>query len=260
MRAHWTEYVIEAGCLAVFMVSASAFTILLEHPISPLRAALPNPLVRRLLMGVAMGSTAAVIIYSRAGGRSGAHMNPAVTLAFARLGKIEARDAVGYVTAQFAGGLLGVAAAAALFGANLAHPAVQWVATRPGPWGIGPAFAAELLMTFVLMATVLWTSVDRRLMRRTGLAAAGLVALFITIEAPVSGMSLNPARTLGPAVLGRTFDALWIYFLAPLAGMLLAAETFRARRGLVALICAKLHHPAGVRCIFRCQFGVTNHE
>jgi aquaporin Z len=110
-------------------------------------------------------------------------------------------------------------------------------------------------MTFVLMTTVLWTSSDRRLMRATGLAAAGLVALFISVEAPVSGMSLNPARTLGPAVFGSTFEALWIYFAAPLAGMLLAAELFRARRGLAAILCAKLHHPLDLPCIFRCRVG-----
>src|SRR2546428_9952053 len=113
MRAHWPEYGIEAAGLGLFMVSACVFGTLFEHPASPVVSALPDPLTRRALMGVAMGLTAVLLIYSPWGRRSGAHFNPATTLTFWRLGKVETRDAVGYAIAQALGALAGVLLAAA---------------------------------------------------------------------------------------------------------------------------------------------------
>ena len=91
---HWPEYLLEAAGLGLFMISACLVTVLLEYPSSPVRQALPDPWVRRLLIGIAMGLTAISLIYSPLGKRSGAHLNPAVTLTFLRLGKIEPWDAV----------------------------------------------------------------------------------------------------------------------------------------------------------------------
>src|SRR5512132_788828 len=107
-RHHWPEYSIEAACLGVFMVSAAGFATLLQHPLSPLAGWTASPLVQRIPMGVAMGLTLIAIVYSPAGGRSGAHMNPVVTLTFLRLGKIASADAVAYMAAQFAGGFAGI--------------------------------------------------------------------------------------------------------------------------------------------------------
>jgi aquaporin Z len=223
------EYAIEAALLGGFMVSALAFTVWLEHPASPLRAALPSALLRRLIVGAGMGATAVVLIYSRWGQRSGAHMNPAVTLAFGRLGLVSRGTAVGYITAQFIGGVLGVSVARGLFGPAVAHASVRFAATTPA-WGPAPAFAAELAMTTLLMGAVLAASRAEAWRPHAGLVAAGGVALFITVEAPVSGMSLNPARTLASAVWAWEFTGLWIYFLAPALGMLLAAEIARHLR------------------------------
>ena len=152
---HWREYLIEAAGLALFMLSAATMTTLLEHPASPIRHALPDALVRRMLMGVAMGATAAALIYSPWGRRSGAHFNPAVTLTFLRLGKVARRDALFYGAAQFAGGVLGIAAAAAALRPWIADAAVNYVATTPGAGGEHAAFAGELAISFVLMLTVL---------------------------------------------------------------------------------------------------------
>jgi aquaporin Z len=102
----WREYAIEAALLAGFMVSASAFTILVEHPSGWLSGAIADPLARRFTIGCAMGITAVVLIYSPWGVRSGAHMNPAVTLAMARLQPRRGRDLAGYVAGQFAGGIV----------------------------------------------------------------------------------------------------------------------------------------------------------
>jgi aquaporin Z len=200
-------------------------------------------------MGAAMGLTAAAIIYSPLGARSGAHMNPSVTLAFVRLGKVARADAGFYILAQFAGGLVGMLAAHGVLGELLAEPAVEFVTTRPGDFGELAAAGGELAISFLTMAVLLRVAASPRWMRWTGAAAAVLVMLNITFEAPISGMSMNPARTLGPALLARSFDGLWIYLLVPPLGMLAAAELFRRRRAR-ALPCAKLNHSPLVRCIF----------
>jgi aquaporin Z len=223
-RCLWhPEYVFEAALLGAFMVSALAFTILAEHPASPVRAAIASALARRLLVGLGMGATAVALIYSPWGRRSGAHMNPATTLTFARLGLIGRATAVGYVAAQFAGGAAGVWLGRQLFGPTVEDASVRFAVTTPH-WGAAPAFLAEAAMTAALMSAVLAAARSERWRPRTGLIAACCVAIFITIEAPVSGMSLNPARTLASAVWAGEFNGLWIYFLAPASGMLLAAE------------------------------------
>jgi aquaporin Z len=249
LRRHWPEYLMEAAGLGLFMVAACLFGTLLEHPGSPVRQALPDGAVRRLLMGLAMGATAAALIYSPWGQRSGAHLNPSVTLTFLRLGKVAREDAVFYAAAQALGGLLGVLLSALLLRGALGHPAVSFVATVPGPAGPGVAFAAEAAISFVLILPVLAVSSSRR-PRLTGLAAATLVAAWITLEAPLSGMSMNPARTVASALPSGIWTGAWIYFLAPPAGMLLAAETFGALTRWRAQHCAKLDHAPGVRCIF----------
>jgi len=254
LRRHWPEYGIEAFLLGAFMVSALGFTVLLEHPASPLRAALPEAMLRRVLMGCAMGATAITLVYSPWGQRSGAHFNPAFTLAFFRLGKIEPADALGYVAAQFAGGLLGVLAIAAVLGSLVAAPSVNYAATLPGMSGVAPAFGAEVAISFATMLTVLAVSNHARLARFTPLFVGTLVATWITFEAPLSGMSMNPARSLGSAAGAGLFSSLWIYFTAPPLGMLLAAEVFVRVRGRSAVHCAKLHHQNSQRCIFRCGY------
>lgn len=246
---HWPEYLLEGLALGLFMIAAVLFTALLEHPASPARAALLDPLARRALMGLAMGLTAAAIIYSPWGRRSGAHMNPSVTLTFFRLGRVRGWDALFYIAAQFAGGVGGVLAARAVAGMAAAHPAVRYAITVPGPGGALPAFWAELLISFLLMLVILAVS-SSRLARLTGLCAGLLVAAYITLEAPVSGMSMNPARSLASALPSMRWTDLWIYFAAPPLGMLLASQAFIALRGARAVACAKLDHDNRYRCIF----------
>jgi aquaporin Z len=250
---HWPEYLIEATLLGLFMISASAFTMLLGFPGSPAVAALPDPFGRRMLIGIAMGLTALALVLSPMGKRSGAHFNPAVTLTFWRLGKVQTWDAIFYTIAQFIGGISGVALVVAFVPRLLAHPSVNYVATQPGAAGMGVAFAAEYAISFVLMLTILIVSNHPRLARYTPFFAAMLVATFITFEAPFSGMSMNPARTFGSAFVGQIWTALWIYFVAPVLAMQCAALAYR-RAGRVTY-CAKLHHHNGARCIFNCAFG-----
>jgi aquaporin Z len=251
IRDHWPEYLIEAAGLGAFMVSATLFGVLLFHPAGPVSAVAMPETARRALMGLAMGATAVGLIYSPFGRRSGAHLNPAVTLTFWRLGKVRGWDATFYVLAQTLGGVLGMLFAATALPGLVAHPSVAHVVTVPGRWGTGAAWAGELLISAGLMTVVLAVSSRPRLASFTGLCAGGMVALWITVEAPVSGMSMNPARTLASAVSASTWTAFWVYLTAPPLGMLAAAEIHR-RAGAPAVPCAKLQHDRRGRCIFRC--------
>jgi aquaporin Z len=253
-RPNWTEYAIEAALLGGFMVSACVVTVLLEHPTSPVRAAIPDPFTRRALIGIAMGLTAIGLIYSPWGQQSGAHFNPSVTLAYLRLGKIGPRDAGAYVVAQCIGGILGVLLASLALGMLVAHPAVKFAATVPGPGGAGVAFVAELAISFGLMSVILVLS-NSRLARCTGLVCGVIVATYITFEAPYSGMSMNPARSLASAVAAGRWSSFWVYVSAPPLGMLAAAETYVRLRGAQRVFCAKLNHAGTRRCIFRCNYG-----
>jgi len=254
LKKHWPEYLMEAAELGLFMFSACAFTVLLYHPSSLIAQTIPDGVRRRLLMGTAMGVTAIAIIFSPLGQRSGAHFNPSVTWTFFWLGKIEAVDAAFYTLFQFAGGIAGVLAASLTFRSLVAHRAVNYAVTLPGPNGPLVAFFAEIIISFVLMTVVLNVSNTRRLARWTGVFAGTLVATYITLEAPISGMSMNPARTLSSALGAHVWMSLWLYFVAPPSGMLLAAEVYRRFNTKRAIACAKLHHYNNQRCIFRCNF------
>jgi aquaporin Z len=250
LRSHWREYSFEALGLGLFMVSACLFGALLEYPASAAHLAIPDPTARRVLMGVAMGATAIGIIYSPWGRRSGAHINPAVTLAFFRLGRVPLPDACFYVIAQFAGGAAGVLIAFWIAPVALMHPSVNYVVTVPGATGLAAAAVAELAISFGLMLVVLTVSGSPRSAPYTGLVAGALVAVYIALEAPYSGMSMNPARTAASAVVARVWTAWWMYFLVPPVAMLLAAEVHVRARGRARVGCAKLHHDDRIRCIF----------
>ena len=249
LRKHWPEYMMEAAGLGIFMISAGLFATLLEYPGFPIRQAIDSPLVRRILMGLAMGLTAVGIIYSPWGKQSGAHINPAVTLTFYRLGKIKSWDALFYMVAQFIGGLAGVALIAFIIGDAIADPAVKYVVTVPGSAGLGIAFLAEFIISFGLMLTVLFATGRKNLANLTGVFAGTLVALYIILEAPYSGMSINPARTFGSALPANLWTAFWVYMIAPPAGMLAAAQIYLFATGHRKIACAKLHHQNDKRCI-----------
>jgi aquaporin Z len=239
---HWPEYFIEAGALGCFMISACVFGTLLGHPDSPVVSAVTSPLVRRAMMGVLMGLTLIVIVHSPWGRRSGAQMNPVLTLTFFRLGRSAARDAAAYTVAQFVGGTLGVVVAGLLLGRALAAPGVMYVVTEPGLSGVVVAFIAEGVISALMMTMVLRTTSSERWKRYTGVLAGLLVATYITIEAPLSGMSMNPARTVASALAAHHWTAVWIYFAAPLLGMMIAAEFFIRARGTRDIPCGKLVH------------------
>lgn len=252
---HWPVYLIEAALLGAFMFSASAVVATVQHPASAVRRRVRSPMARRAVIGVAMGVTAVALIYSPWGQRSGAHFNPAVTLAFAALGRIAPWDAVFYIPAQMAGGIAGMLAARAALGERLAHASVDHVRTVPGARGPRAAFVAEAVISFALFSSVLAVSRSGAA-AYTGLVAGALVALFITFEAPLSGMSMNPARTIASAVSARRFTAVWVYLVAPPCAMLAAA-------GAHAVVFAPSTTPATMsphaahKCLLNCRHDAS---
>jgi len=250
LRLHWPEYLMEAGELSIYMFSVCAFATLSWHPASPIRQFIVGATPRRILMGLGTGTALFAIVMSPWGKQSGDHLNPAITLTFYRLGKLELSDMLFYCAGQFLGALAGMAVAAYVLGGALGNAAVHYAVTAPGAYGDAVAFVAEVIISFALMSTILSVSDHEKLSRYTPYFGAALVAAFTAFESPLSGGSANPARTFGPAIFASYWHALWIYFTAPPFGMLAAAEAFLILRGGVGPFCAKLHHANPKRCIF----------
>jgi aquaporin Z len=250
LRQHWPEYLMEVAEVGCYLFMVCVVTTLLQHPASIVQQSISSSVARRALMGLAMGTTAIAILISPWGKRSGGHFNPAITLTFYHLGKVEFWDAWFYVIAQFLGALGGVALARYALQGALSNHAVRYAVTVPGLYGRVAAFAAELTISFILIITVLFATNREVLASYTAYFVGALIAMYYTVEAPLSGMSTNPARTFGSAVHAHYWHALWVYFLAPSLGMLAAGELFLRVRGGAAPYCAKLHHDNDERCIF----------
>lgn len=254
LRRHWPEYLMEAAELGILTMVATLIVVGVQYPDSPIHRAIEAPLLRRALVGTLVGLSGMAVIYSPWGRQSGAHCNPAITLTFYLLGKIEPWDAFFYILAQFTGGILGFLPLILFWHPIAAHSAIHYLSANPGPSGIGIAFFAGVAICFLLMFTILVVSNSDRFSRWTGVSASVLVALFITFEAPLSGPGMNPARSFASTLYAHTWMYLWIYILAPLVGMLLAADFYSRWRGKNGIRCAKLHHHDDRRCIFRCGY------
>jgi aquaporin Z len=250
LRCHWPEYLMEAAEVTLYLFLTCVFASLLLNPASPVPHYVGGT-VLRALMGLAVGATVFVIVTSPWGKQSGGHFNPALTLAFFRLGKIGLPDALVYVAAQFSGAVAGVCIARYVLPNTFGRQAIRYAVTAPGVRGVTVAFIAELTISFVLMSTILVASNYKELTHYTPYLVGLLYATFIILETPLSGMSMNPARSFAPASHVSYWHALWVYFTAPTFGMLIAAELFLRVRGGIQPFCAKLHHANNKRCIFR---------
>jgi len=176
---------------------------------------------------LARGLIAAVTIYAFSE-VSGAHGDPAVTFAFALRRDLPLRNAVAYVAAQFAGALIAAGLLFALFG-----PAIRTGASHPSPpFGPLQAVLCELVLTFVLVLVVLRTAQqDAVIGKQAALAVGFTIAACGMVAGPISGASMNPARTLAPQLLAGAFGQMWIYVAGPLAGAALATVLARAIGG-----------------------------
>ena len=122
--------------------------------------------------------------------------------------------------------------------------------------GLFPLTSGEIRLHDQVISGLEPHEINRRgLSRYTPLFAGSLVALYIAVEAPISGKSMNPARSFGPAAVGSLWQHFWIYLAAPPAGMLAASLLYPLAAGANSVACAKLYHHSDARCIFRCDFA-----
>jgi aquaporin Z len=215
----------EAALLGTFMLSACLFTTLLFYPGSPLPQLIPNPFTRRVIMGLAMGSTAVALNYSAWGKQSGAHYNPAVTMAALVRRRIGIRDAVPYWVAQVAGGVI-----AGLLARAVVNPASVKTLTLSGH-AQAAAAVVEVLITFALCYVMLnvATSKDQPGNGFFGLAIGFTVAAGAFAVGGISGGVFNPAVALGGASAGLfAWSTIWIYLLVELGGGIAAGLAFLA--------------------------------
>lgn len=209
-----------AECLGTFMltlVAAGPDTIgaATHHPISqPVAVIAPGLLVMSLIY--TMGDV------------SGAHVNPVVTLAFAIRDDFPWKRVPGYWVSQFVGAIAAAGLLRLMFG-NVGHLG----ATRPSP-NVNPlvALIMEVILTSMLVTVILGTAHDTRLVgHNAAIAVGGTIALAGLFAGPVSGASMNPARSLGPALIGGNMGSFWIYLIGPLLGALLATAIAWALHG-----------------------------
>jgi len=219
--------------------------IVIISPASPVAALeLPGWLARGIA-GALFGLTGTIVTLSGLGRHSGAHLNPAMTLAFLIEGRISASHAVWYVVSQCLGAIVG--ACLVLGWGPLGEP-VKYGATTPAV-GVEPslAVALEALCTMVLVATVFVFLGHSRLRRLTAWTMGPMYAVMVSLEAPWTGTSTNPARSLGPAVVTGNWQGFWIYLVGPALGAAAAVALTRAISGGQRRIqeARIVPHPAG---------------
>jgi aquaporin Z len=237
-RLPWSLLVSELIGTALLVLVGLSFVILMFGDGSPLPRLLPDEGLRRAVTGFLFGTTGALIALSRVGKVSGAHINPAVSFGFWLMGKISGETLLAYAAAQLAGAVLGTLP---LLAWGRTGRSVAFGATVPGTgYGPGAALAGEAVTTFAMVALLCVFLAFRRLRHFTPAIFPFLYSVMVWAEAPVSGTSTNPARTLGPALVSGQWDGWWIYWVGPLFGAFAAtlAFSFLAREIEVA----KLYH------------------
>jgi MIP family channel proteins len=176
-------------------------------------------------VAITFGLAIGVMVYA-VGHISGAHINPAVTLAFALTRHFPLRRVPLYWFAQFLGAICAAGTLRALFG-NVAH-----LGTTLPSGGDGQSLVLELVMTFFLMLVIMAVATDNRAVgQAAALAIGGTILLDAMFGGPISGASMNPARSLGPAMESGTWGHLWVYIVGPSLGAVLGAFIYEVVRG-----------------------------
>jgi aquaporin Z len=189
-------------------------------------ALLPSAYGRLLLTGATVAVALTAIIYSPVGRTSGAHLNPAVTLAFVLEGQLPWLEGLRYAGAQLVAGLAAAVVGALLWPGPAAR--VRYGMTLPAD-GLSPlgAAVAEAAMTFVLIAVIFYCLHHPRVARMTGYVVGFTVFAIVAVSGLATGASANPARSLGPSLVAGSFQAQWVYLVGPLAGAALSVAVCR---------------------------------
>jgi aquaporin Z len=218
-RLHPRLYLAEFVGTALLILVGISIVILMFGQGSPGSRLIPSEGMRRFLTGGLFGSVGALIAISPIGRISGAHVNPAVTLAFWLEGKLAWRDAAFYVIAQFAGSIVG--AVPLLIWGHMGQ-SVFFGVTQPGAGvSVWVALLGETVATFLLILTIFTTAAHPWAQRFTPFTIPAVLSVLVWLEAPVSGASVNPARSFGPALVADVSTGLWIYMVGPCLGAVL---------------------------------------
>jgi aquaporin Z len=227
VKIPWTLFASEFIGTALLVLIGLSFVILDFGKGSFVLRLIPDAGIRRLITGFLFGSTGGLIAISWIGKESGAHINPAVTLSFFTQKKITFTHALGYIFAQLAGSIAG---ALPLLLWETAGSSVYYGATFPGKgYTALTALSGEFLTTFAMVLLLFIFIGNKKLRNFTPLIFPVLYAIMVYAEAPISGTSTNPARTLGPAVISGYWSAWWIYWIGPAAGALAAVAVYNLR-------------------------------
>jgi aquaporin Z len=215
-RLHPDMYLAEFAGTALLVAAGLSIVIALWGHDAPLASLPLSPGARRLLNGFLFGSVGAAIAYSAIGRISGAHINPAMTLAFLLMDKMKLRDASCYIVAQLLGGAFG-AACLLMWGKMGASD--RWGASLPDTsLPLWVSVGGEALCTFLLVKLIFIFAARKATQPFTPLVNPPLFALLTYLEAPVSGASANPARSFGPELVGWDWSGWWVYWLGPCLG------------------------------------------
>jgi glycerol uptake facilitator-like aquaporin len=217
---------------------------------SPISRAIPGIHAELWIVGATVGLLLAGLILSPPGRASGGHANPAISLAMWRFGVFPAAGVVPYAIAQLLGSMVGVVAARAVWGQDVANPPVVYAAIQPAPfWSTAPLFAAEATGMGLIIFIVGYCLSVPRLAPRVPWVVGLLIGLGIALLGTSTGGSLNPARQFGPAVVSGHTDELWVFLVAPMVGAGIAARLLQAfqrhRQLLTHRLCGT--HPDGRR-------------
>lgn len=178
-----------------------------------------------LIISFAHGAVIGLMVYVF-GHVSGTHINPAVTIAMMATKRINVKDGGGYIAFQLIGAVLASATLAAIV-PTFASEVNYGVQGGPSDFlegSAGAAFAVELILTFFLIATIYMVAVHKKAAAGfAGIAIGGMIFLLHLVGVPLTGASMNPARTFGPALVSGYWDFHWIYWAAPIIGGLIAA-------------------------------------
>jgi len=221
------------GTALLVLVGLSLVTVMFGTG-SPIADVIPNEGLRRLITGFLFGTTGALIALSPVGKVSGAHINPVVTVGFWLMRKLDSQIAIGYVLAQLAGAVIG---ALPLLAWGSMGRSVAFGATLPGQgYTIQTVLLGEVITTFTMVSLLAVFLGFRRIRPFTPAIFPFLYAIMVYAEAPISGTSTNPARSLGPAIVSGQWQGWWIYWVGPLIGAFAAtlACSFLAKRIEVA--------------------------
>lgn len=219
-RSPWSLYLSELVGTALLVFVGLSLVIIMFGQGTPMARLLPSEPLRRFITGFLFGSTGALIALSPVGKVSGAHINPAVSLGFTLMGKLDGQITVGYIVAQLLGALLG---SVPLLAWGTMGESVAFGATAPGPgYSTLTALIGEAITTFAMVALLAVFLGFRETRRFTPALFPPLYAVMVWLEAPISGTSTNPARSFGPSVVSGVWHAWWIYWVGPILGMLMA--------------------------------------